>query len=411
MKKFTLLFIAGIMLGFNTYSQTTDAVSMGASYANEIYYSFENGEVKSEARNNWDIAFYTTIWSAGIMVNDGNNVVLYNYPNSDTSGWMTMDTTGISGWEPMYNSEELWEDGGFNKYQKGHPDYGWGAYNPVTHDVEGDSLYFLKLASGEYKKIWIQKKESINNTYYFKYADLDNSNEITEVLDINPYTAKNFAYYSLASESALNREPDTNTWDIVFTKYQAIHPTGGYVSVTGVCNNLGVYSNKFEHVGPDFVDWGSMPFDSTKAAIGWNWKEFDLSTFTYQVVDSTAYFVKTKKGDIYKLVFVDFAGSSSGNIIFTYQKITANGIADQIGQDNELSIYPNPANDFVNITSEFDNTQDINIQIISMNGEVVYNNKGINKSLRIPVSGWAEGVYVVVLTAGEKVYREKLIIN
>ena len=412
MKKFTILFLTGIILGFNAYSQTTDAISMGASYANEVYYSFENGEVKSEARNNWDIAFFTTVWSAGILVNDGNNVLLYNYPDADTSAWMSMDTNGISGWEPMFNSEELWEDGAFNKYQKGHPDYGWGAYNPVTHNVEGDSLYFIKLANGEIKKLWIQKKVSIDNTYFFKYADLDNSNEIAEQIDCNNYSTKNFAYYSLANGAALDREPDTATWDIVFTKYQAIQPTGGYYPVTGVCNNLGVYANKFEHVAPDFEDWQNQPLDSTKTAIGWNWKYFDMGSFSYVIEDSTAFFVNTKKGDIYKLVFTDFAGTSSGNIIFTYQKITTQGIENQIKQDNELSIYPNPANNYVNILSTSISGTEANIQILSSQGELIYNdNISFNRSLKIPISGWAHGVYIVVLTQGNKIYREKLIVN
>ena len=59
-----LTFLTIILAGstnFYSYAQTSeDSVSMGASYANDIYYSFEIGEVASAPRANWDIAFYTS---------------------------------------------------------------------------------------------------------------------------------------------------------------------------------------------------------------------------------------------------------------------------------------------------------------------------------------------------------------
>ena len=80
-----------------------DSIVMSAAYANEVYYSMKNGIVMIGSRNTWDIAFRTMKRSSSILTNDGAGVVLYTYPKSDTTGWNTMDTVGLSTWKPMYN--------------------------------------------------------------------------------------------------------------------------------------------------------------------------------------------------------------------------------------------------------------------------------------------------------------------
>ena len=55
----------------------------------------------------------------------------------------------------MYNSEISWYDGAFENNSLGPPDYGWGVYNMINHNVTGDSLYIIKTISN-WKKIWIQ---------------------------------------------------------------------------------------------------------------------------------------------------------------------------------------------------------------------------------------------------------------
>ena len=104
-----------------TQAQTTDTLSMGPGYAFDVFYSMENGEVSSEARDTWDIAFYTQRFSAGILSNDGKEVSLYTYPNGDTSDWSSIDTTGMSGWPRLYNGVDHWENGVFQQECSGTP--------------------------------------------------------------------------------------------------------------------------------------------------------------------------------------------------------------------------------------------------------------------------------------------------
>jgi len=162
---------AGIVPAMGQFAGTvTDSVFMGAGYSNEIYYSMSAGEQGSVARAQWDIAFRANRMSASILTNDGSGVELYSYPKSDTSGWATVDTSGLSNWTNMVNSTTDWEEGAFCRNQKGHPDYGWGKYNSVSHNVMGDSLFIIKLHDGSFRKLWIMEKYSSNNI--FEFCDL-----------------------------------------------------------------------------------------------------------------------------------------------------------------------------------------------------------------------------------------------
>ena len=61
MKLKSLLFIGASVLGLNASAQTwvADSVEMGASYANDVYYSLKNDSVFAAPNNNWHLAFQT----------------------------------------------------------------------------------------------------------------------------------------------------------------------------------------------------------------------------------------------------------------------------------------------------------------------------------------------------------------
>ena len=399
-------------LAYKSYSSTPDSVQMGPSYANDIYYSLENGVVATVSRTNWDIGFHTTVWTASIITNGGAGVNLYTYPNADTTGWNTVDTIGMASWPVLYDSEDNWEDGAFNRNAGGHPDYGWGKYNPISHDVVGDSIYILKMADGTYKKIWIVKKNSANNKYFLRQANLDGSDDHTVELEINPYRNVNFVYYAFSTDSFVEREPDTASWDILFTKYIAIQPNGDPYPVVGVYNNFDVYSNEFYPVAPDFIDYASIPFDSTKSPIGWEWKTFDMGSFTWTVADSTAFFVKSRTGNVYKLVFTKFAGSGTGNIVFTKEPLTS-GIFDR--KENEtMMVYPNPVKDQMTINFGKQINSTAHISIYDLTGRMILSTdqqlSGEEISLKLPGAGSMHGIYLIRAEAGDGIYTSRFMV-
>ena len=301
-------------------TKKSDSIVMSASYANEVYYSMASGIVQTSSRATWDIAFRTMKRSSSILINDGAGVVLYTYPKADTSGWAIVDTSGLSFWPPMYNDPTDWENGAFSRYAQGHPDYGWAIYNDVTHNLTGDSLFIIKLRDGSFRKLWMIKKFSSQDIYKFRYANLDGSGEQTVNEDVSSLGATDFSGFSLQTNARVVFEPVKKSWDILFTKYMSIQSNGTPYLVTGILSNDSVKTKKFYPVALTYSESGPGTWDSTRSSIGWNWKVFDMNTFKYKIVDSIVYFVKPVQGNITKLYFTGFSGSTTGVVKFNLEK-------------------------------------------------------------------------------------------
>jgi hypothetical protein len=390
---------------------------MGSGYASDVFYSLENGVVATAERNTWDIGFYTTIWSAGIIINDGTGTSLVTYQNGDTASWNAIDTTGMANWKRLNNSDTIWEEGAFNRNSLGHPDYGWGVYNVITHDVVGDSIYIISLANGAKKKLWIKSKNSINNTYIFTFADLDGSNQYTETLDVTPYEDKLFVYYNLSIGLAIDREPAQNSWDLLFSRYSTtVYDLNGNPSpyvVVGVLNNVGVLSNKHYPVPENFRDWSLKPLEDVKVQIGYDWKYFDMNTFGYSIEDSTVYFVQNLKGDIYKFVPTYFSGISEGKTVFTKELISLVSIDETLTSDNSMSIVPNPATNQIRIAVDVLTSSLAEVHIYDLAGKEVFSTKKpiADGQLKLELDNFQAGLYIVRLATEGQAFTQKLIVR
>jgi len=385
-------------------SNVSDTVVMGASYVDEVYYKFDDGTKFPSARQTWDIAFRTPKRSSSILTNDGSGVVLFTYPKSDTTGWASIDTTGLYTWKSMYNDPTDWENGAFSRNATGHPDYGWGKYNDVTHDVIGDSLFVIKLRDGSFKKLWIVKKYSSQDIYDFRFANLDGTGYQDIKIDLKADTAKNFIGYSLQTNEKIDFEPVRQTWDILFTKYMSVQPDGTPYTVTGVLCNQDVSTKRFEKVPLDYNDWGPGKWDSTRSSIGWNWKVFDMNTFTYKIVDSLVFFVKNVKGDIHKLYFTSYEGSATGVITFIKERVAGAGVENLNVSSITLKVYPNPASNFLTLNYTGKAGDDVFISLTDLSGRQLLSDRpgslaeGSN-SYRMDVSGITPGIYFVTVAS------------
>jgi hypothetical protein len=411
MKKTKVTLFAICMIAFSTaFSQNT--IIMGEGYAYDVYYSMTDGITGVADRTEWDLGFYTSPWSAGIITNGGSGIELRLYPLGDTAAWNSIDTNGMSGWPILYNGEDSWEDGAFNRHSTNHPDYGWGVYNAQSHDVIGDSIYIIKLLDGTYKKLWIVRKISIENKYIFRYGDLDNSHEKEKVLENNNFSDMLFSYFDFASESFFDREPIKEDWDILFTKYQAMQVQGVPYPVIGVLNNVTTVANRYYPVTMDYTNWYEQPMDSAKAVIGWDWKYFEFSTFTWTIEDSLLYFVSPPGGDIYKMHFTFYGGTATGEIQFEDQIVSLLDINDNSLEAVELLLAPNPASSYVNLQWDTQLAGDISIRVFDLTGkEVLYEKISANGQYKLDVSDLREGMYMISLASGNQVINKKLMID
>src|SRR5690554_169603 len=116
MKKQALLFLANVLMLLNpAMSQVvSDTVTLGSGYANQVWYQLDEGTKTSVAKNTWDIAFATGGMSSTIWINPGAGVQLWAYPDGAAADWANLnDTTGISSWKELSNSNLSWGLGAF----------------------------------------------------------------------------------------------------------------------------------------------------------------------------------------------------------------------------------------------------------------------------------------------------------
>ena len=407
--KYTLTIITTILFYISPQAQTVQ-ISMGNNYANQVFYSMQNGEIKNISNDNWDLAFTTDQYASTIRTNDGKGVELYTYHLGDTSDWQNINVSILNNLSSgMYNSEISWYDGAFENNSLGHPDYGWGVYNMITHNVTGDSLYIIKTINGNWKKIWIQELTTAGE-YIFKFANLDGSNEITQSILKTNYTDKNFIYFSIDQNTIIDREPISSEWDITFTKYISPVQAMPY-PVTGVLTNNNTEVAKATGVTDPltYFDYSNHNFNNEINSIGYDWKSYQGSF----VVDANrCYFIKDKNENIWRLVFNSFDGMSTGNVEFNTELIF-NTSSENINKASSLNVFPNPTTQNTNLIFDFEEECLINIYDIS--GVQVYskqlNNEGL-ELINLPTGNFDAGLYFLVVYKENRVLaKEKLIVQ
>lgn len=379
-------------------------VVMGPGYANEIYYQFTTFETYATPRNAWDLSFRTDPGSGSVLINDGSNAILWAYPYSDISGWASVDTNDLYTWPPLYNDPDDWENGAFNRNSAGYPDYGWGIFNPATGIITGDSIFIMQLVDGTFKKVWIVEKNTAGNTWLIRYANLDGSDSQEVTVDCDDYTGKYMVGLNMQINLPVNYEPVKESWDILFTKYMAMHPSGVPVVVTGVLSNPAIVAKKFYPVDPDFNDWELEPWDSGRSTVGWDWKWFDLASMTYYIRDSMVFYVKEQAGNVYRLKFTGFEGTSTGVIDFGIAIVQGVGIPDAGQVAGNVRLWPNPATDVINITVTGKDAEQgsISLSLSDMTGRKVMTRLLLPGETRAvwDISALEPGTYTVVITPG-----------
>ena len=415
MKK-NLYIFASLFIAFSFNAQNSEQISLTPGYSNQSYFSFANGEVGNVDNTNWDLAFSTSGYGSAVRINGAMGMNLYTYPNGDINDWSSVDTNGISSWSSQMNSDKDWSIGAFD--QQVNPsdpfDLGWGIYSTITHFITGDSLYIATWADGSAKKI--QLVQLASGTYDFKYADLDGSNEVSASLTKDDYQGKNFGYYSITNNTELDREPLSGDWDIVFTKYVTELYPGMNYGVTGALINAGYSVAKSEGVPVTNTDPAGLTFGTEINGIGYDWKSFNMATFQYDLQDSLAYFVRNDdSGEIWKINFTSFDGSSTGNIEFNTELISAAG-QTELYPETTFTLYPNPCssrtvNLIYDISSIGSTGQGF---ILDMNGQVVFDfsleNGGL-QSKSLYLEHLRAGAYVVSYHVGSEVLRQKLMLR
>lgn len=424
MRKIIHSTILAIGTTFATQAQTADTVRLGADYANQAWYSLENGNVgTTQSKDNWDLAFEINGGQyAGIWANtQKTNFTLYKAPFSVLQ-WSSVDTTGIKTWPVLSNSDKSWSAGAFNAtINVNDPfDFGWGSYNMSTHFVTGDSVYVVKLSATVYKKLTIDNLAG--GSYNFTFADLDGSNEKSIAIAKTSYTGKNFAYYNLTTSEVLDREPATTSWDFTFVKYTTLLDNTGTLvpyGVTGILQNKGVLVSQIDDASDvkTYADTTGRLFSSDINTIGYDWKSYDFASSSYKIKANQLFFVKDKAGKYWKVVFTGFA-SANGQFSFTKEPLVTvvTGLENETGvKMGAFAVYPNPASS-ENVNLLFDtraNISNAKVTISDAQGAIVFTEElnvasGIQNH-ELAIANLKSGIYFVAVNTGVKNHIQKFV--
>ena len=392
-------------------------VSLGPGYADQVWYSLSTGEQGRMVQADWDLAFSIQGFGATVQINDAKGMELYTYPKGDTAAWASLDTVGMADWTPQYNSAEDWGQGAFSRGENPSDnfDLGWGMYSVITHHVTGDSLYVVKYPDGSVQKVWLERLAS--GTYSFRYGTLDGRVDTTQQLSKGNFAGKTYAYYCLSDHQTLDPEPAAEQWDLLFTRYIDFIPVPYGVSGVLTHPNVGV-AQVYPVDVATYNEVEGLAFDSVKNAIGYDWKSFDMGTFRWNLQDSLVYFVKDQSGEIWKLVFTDFGGSSTGDFFFTQEQMSTTQVSTA-GTQPFLSVYPNPARaqSAVSVVADLAvaASPSVNFTLYDHQGRTLLHQTqplqpGLSRySLSLPAV--APGVYTLRLQCGEQQAWQKVLVD
>ncbi len=404
---FRPLFLSVMACGFiNLSAQQTIDLSLGAGYSNDLYYSLANGLIRTEPALNWDLAFTARTVDAAVLINEAKGVKAW-VAATDTNDWAGLDTSGMRN-NPLHNSTEAWEVGALNNTGSGaHPDYGWGTYNQITHDVNGSRIFVLQWADGSYSKMLIKYMKA-SGLISFRLAPLVGGFETTVTTSKLNYPGKNFFYYDAANGQFLDREPLSSSWDLVFRRYfEGIQagPSVIWYPVTGTQSNIGVQTAEVRAELPAIADSALYARDDLNVSrIGSDWKYFDNAAFQWFIPDSLSFFAESKAGGVYQVYFTAFSGSQTGNFSFV-QRPSNIFSADEFGPSIR-SVFPNPAADFFEVSS----TESIeSLTILDMHGRIlrsIAEPKG-----QISVADLADGLYVLALESNGQRSSVRLLVK
>jgi hypothetical protein len=430
MKKiFTLALLSFLFSGI--YAQNcpaNDSVTMGPGSGTDVYYSLKkakttgNGVVSSSVNNNWHLAI--SVQASNFPYNPANGVairvnsVLGENPqtgatgtklvklNGGVSNWRNVDTTGLNSFPELLDSDSTWNLSAFTSgYPKAGPfNFIWGTYNQSNKNIESNgNVYVLYNKSANwYKKINV-KEVTFDTMWHIIIANIDNTDSVYLKVSKRSYPKRMFVYYNVLTKQLLDREPDTDQWDLVWTKYKAMIDFNGSkvpYSVTGVLSNPAtkVAKNLGKKCDEVWLANKTAKVNPSISAVGSDWKSFTGTA--YAVTDTFVYFITARDSSTYKVTMKSFTGGSKGKTTFNFYQATLglenNGIAEAV------SLYPNPSNGIVRINA------DLNIESISvmdLQGQMLLS----TKENFVDATNLSAGIYLVLIQTEAGLVKKTLI--
>jgi len=429
MKKIFLSMISMLTMGIATQAQQAwviDSVSIGAS-AQDEYYSLKNGSQRIENSKNWHLGFTLSPIgdSAAVWANhqNGNAYTKVFNIHKDSSQWNTITLADTAAATLCFNNDQGWFQGAFNDVPSNDAfNFGWGYYDVVSHNIIGDSVFIVR-ANGIYYKLIIEKLQATAPiTWTFSYENLSNPGAAVQktIVKSPKYDNNLFAYFNFATEADTNREPAITDWDFVINRYTTNSVGSGQGTnnnIVGVLTNKGVLVTKAKpvHVDSAYNNYATYTASMSKmiSVIGWDWKTLaSIQPISYDVPDSTSYFMKDKGGDLWQMQPLAY---SAGKMIFRKRMLFPLAVTNVNSNIQAMNVYPNPAQQNMHVLLDVKNASKVQVMIIDFTGKIVSSfsssiNSGLN-ALDIPCNQLSNGNYVLSIKGENMNISQKVTIS
>jgi photosystem II stability/assembly factor-like uncharacterized protein len=273
--------------------------------------------------------------------------------------------------------------------------------------------------------------------YWFPISSF---NQTAKAMSSHPANA-NLLYVVTTSNQLWRSDDATNQFNTpTFVNYPI--PAGGnWASIAPIKNNMNVV----------YLSSGSKVYRSDDKGVTWTNVSYNLPNINIRQIIHDVYstdesvYVGTAKGVYYKnstmtswlnysnglptiaditdfMIYNDGTSASVLRVSYYGRGVwesplnTPVAIEEIAGNSNDLSVYPNPANDFLDISfNAGDKKQDFVLEIKNLLGQSVYSEKVKSFSgkwnTKLDISKLSKGMYLVLFSGGNQTAGKKIMIN
>lgn len=259
-------------------------------------------------------------------------------------------------------------------------------------------------------------------TWTFSYENLSNPGAAVQktIVKSPKYDNNLFAYFNFATEADTNREPAITDWDFVINRYTTNSVGSGQGTnnnIVGVLTNKGVLVTKAKpvHVDSAYNNYATYTASMSKviSVIGWDWKTLaSIQPISYDVPDSTSYFMKDKGGDLWQMQPLAY---SAGKMIFRKRMLFPLAVTNVNSNIEAMNVYPNPAQQNMHVLLEVKNASNAQVTITDFTGKTVSSsttqlNSGLN-ALNIPCGQLPNGNYILSIKGENMNINKKVTVS
>ncbi|MGB0871090.1 MAG: T9SS type A sorting domain-containing protein, partial [Flavobacteriales bacterium] len=223
--------------------------------------------------------------------------------------------------------------------------------SPLGETQTYRSLADSSLVSGEYK---------------FKYQKIESgSTVVEETIKKSDYAGMDMIHYDVVENEVVEREPSAD-WQFIIGKYTDFAPTP--YPVVGVRIKQGMEVVKIANTHPNDVVLSGLTFTEEINTIGYNWKTFNMGTFSYEIADSTSYVIKEDNGAMHHFYFTEYEGSSTGVVKLMYKGHSVG--TNEYAQEKMVALSKNPVSKNETFVLQSNHTM-TSVNVYNTNGQLV----------------------------------------